>query len=213
MFRSIVILALVAGASAYQTAEDDCTDTINSFNCGLKTESSCTGVCTWVAGTGCSLNAEDQADLQEDQNSAIAVTAIASAFCAVYNSEDCYNTCAWSAENELCLIDNNVGEAALLAVDVPPGTRTLIQLTNVGSTTCGVLAADCPTTENDFCEVVENECRVKLTTWLGTFGARCGSNGAAALAALDSTVNSGANTAAPAMVIISTLVGALAIFA
>jgi hypothetical protein len=77
-----------------------------------------------------------------------------------------------------------------------------------------------PTTCSDSnCEIVtqrtETSCQVTNAYALSAMSAKCGTNGTAALAIAQNAngIGSGANPAAPAMVILSTLVGVLAIFA
>ena len=59
-----------------------------------------------------------------------------------------------------------------------------------------------------------SQCQASVAKKLATIEIKCGTAGTEALATVEAAVVlSGANTAAPAMVILSTLVGVLAIFA
>jgi len=74
MLRTVALLALVAGASAYQTDEVFYTHVYNVMTCGeLETEATCTAntECVWDDNDGCDLNAIDKAVVQNDLNAGV----------------------------------------------------------------------------------------------------------------------------------------------
>jgi hypothetical protein len=166
--------------------------------------------CQWYldeedSSTSCII--KDANDFFTDFTQAQMVKATADGVCSVWGQSDCYNTCFWDALNENCVASIGNVVAALVLAGFHPGTVTLQTGITIDGTTCSVEVASC-TDPN--CQVDGTECGLNPLTGLAAFQTACPGN--PALGNLEVAM-SGANTAAPAMVIISALVGALAIFA
>jgi hypothetical protein len=111
-------------------------------------------------------------------------------------------------------------DAALTTASAPAGVRGFIEIATTSQTTCSpagdATAANCADSKCEFkTEGTDTTCGPTAEYGLGVMKAKCGSNGATALAAAQTAngVSSGADAAAPLMVVLSTLVAALAIFA
>ena len=215
--------------SAYQIDEIFCTHGYNQMTCGaLETKAICTAntECVWDADDGCSLNAADLALIIADVNSAFTVSYDA-ACSAITVEATCTTdtTCVWSAENTGCMPTFATAKTALDAASVPAGVLAYYEVFTYGVTTCGPATVSATTCSNSTFEIwtppasaqqgTASTCDPTAAYVLKTAGAGCGTNGATALATAQAAngISSGANTAAPAMVTISALVGALAIFA
>ena len=216
MLRSIALLALLVGTSAY-SPEAACADNINHVTCMIDATSSSEATCTaspagcqWIvdeddSSTSCML--KDPDDWFADFTSAQMVKGTVDAICSVYGETDCYNTCSWDALNENCVASVENLAAALVVAGHNPGTVAFQSLIVTGGTTCSVDVASCTDPK---CYVSEGECSIAPLYGLGVFQTFCAED--PALANLEGAL-SGANAAAPALVIISALVGALTIFA
>ena len=109
-------------------------------------------------------------------------------------------------------------DAAGTTADCPAGVRGLINAAYITDvTTCGPATASATTCTDSKCvfNVEDSECGIAPAHSFSTMSAKCGTNGAAARSTAQAAlgISSGANTAAPAMVILSTLIASLAIFA
>ena len=216
MLRSIALLALLVGTSAY-SPEAACADNINFVTCSIDATSSSEATCTaspagcqWIvdeddSSTSCML--KDPDDCAADFMSAQMVKGTVDAICSVNGETDCYNTCFWDALNENCVASLENVAAALLLAGHNPGTVAMQTVLVTGGTICSVDVASCTDPK---CAVYDGECSVAPLFGLGVFQQFCPED--PALANLEGAM-SGANAAAPALVIISALVGALAIFA
>jgi hypothetical protein len=224
MFRSIAVLALVGSASAFQTDEIFCTHVYNRVTCGeLETKATCTANTECVWDDGCELNAIDMAVIRTDYNTGVnglESTAPSLACAAITAEATCTadTTCVWSAKESECLVTIATADATGTTADCPAGVRGMIgALYITEQTTCGPATASATTCTDSKCDfdVEESECEISNAYLISTMSAKCGTNGAAARSTAQAAlgISSGANTAAPAMVIISALVGALAIFA
>jgi len=224
MLRTVALLALVAGASAYQTDEIICTHVYNTITCGeLETNATCTANTECVWDDGCELNAIDQAVVSTDYSagSSALIASTAGAACVAITVEatcTADTTCVWSAEDTACLPTIATADAAMTTAGLPAGVQGFVNAVYItGTTTCGPATASNTTCTDSKCEfdVEDSECVVTRAHVFSTMSAKCGNNGAAARSTAQAAVgiSSGANAAAPAMVIISALVGALAIFA
>ena len=224
MFRSIAVLALVGSASAFQTDEIFCTHVYNRVTCGeLETKATCTANTECVWDDGCELNAIDMAVIRTDYNTGVnglESTAPSLACAAITAEATCTadTTCVWSAEDTACLPTIATADAAMTTAGLPAGVQGFVNAVYItGTTTCGPATASNTTCTDSKCEfdVEDSECVVTYAHVFSTMSAKCGNNGAAARSTAQAAVgiSSGANAAAPTMVIISALVGALAIFA
>jgi len=231
MFRTVSILALVGSASAaaadYSNAEIDCTNAYNMVTCEKAyQETSCTDpLCVW--------NVDDADDkkclLAAGNTTATAWTAdvtaknaaIGSAYsvCSASAEADCTGDCAWSAHESECTISVAKAEALLDADDANGGITAATMNGLFSGLTCSHLAgtaAACGAV--DGCSVLtvgtDTGCIASDAKKISVIEAKCVTAGAAAQTAAEAAAGlSGATTAAPAMIILSTLVGALAIFA
>jgi len=210
--------------SAYQTDEIFCTHVYNWLTCGeLETEATCTANTECVWDDGCELNAIDHAVVKTHFNAgttALMSTAEGMACSVITVEATCTTdtTCVWSAEDTECMPTIATVDATGTTADCPAGVRGMVNDVHItGSTTCGPATASATTCTDSKCEfdVEDSECVVTNAHVFSTISAKCGNNGAAARSMAQAAVgiSSGANAAAPAMVIISALVGALAIFA
>jgi hypothetical protein len=233
MFRSIALLALVGSASAFQTDEIICTHAYNLLTCdGLETEATCTAntECAWGGDDGCELNATDLAVMDDDGEAGVRalISTAEGQHCATITVEDTCTTdttCVWSAANSQdseaeapdCLPTIATADATGTTADFPASIRGLIAHYITDLTTCAPATASATTCTDSKCvfNVEDSECGIAPAHSFSTMSAKCGTNGAAARSTAQAAlgISSGANTAAPAMVIISALVGALAIFA
>ena len=227
MIRTVALIALVGSAAAYQSDELFCTQTYNVLTCGsYTTNTTCVAdtKCVWDADEeGCNLNAADNAlwssDVMAGYGNLTASTSGA-ACGAVTTEAACVTACAWSGENKECMANVATADAALTAASVPAGVRGFVAVSTMGATTCGpagnATATNCADSK---CELQtkgdESRCRLTAEYALSAMQEKCGANGAAALATAQAAngVSSGADVAAPLMVVLSTLVAALAIFA
>ena len=214
--------------SAFQTDEIICTHAYDWLTCDeLETEATCTANTECVWDDGCELNAIDMAVIRTDYNTGVnglESTAPSLACAAITGEAACTadTTCVWSAEasaeDTKCLPTIATADAAGTTADCPAGVRGMIgALYITEQTTCGPATASATTCTDSKCDfdVEESECEISNAYLISTMSAKCGTNGAAARSTAQAAlgISSGANTAAPAMVIISALVGALAIFA
>lgn len=213
--QSALLLLLLGGTSAY-SPEAACADNINFVTCSLDATSSSEATCT-ASPAGCEWGVDDYGsnscilkdadDFFADFTSAQMVKGTVDAICSLYGETDCYDSCFWDALNENCVASSENVAAALVVAGFNPGTVALQSMTVTGLTTCSVDVASCTDPK---CAVSEGECSIAPLYGLGVFQTFCAED--PALANLEGAL-SGANAAAPALVIISALVGALTIFA
>ena len=124
-----------------------------------------------------------------------------------YGSIDRMEGVKLDAKNEICVASMENVIAALVVAGFQPGTVALQSVLVIAGTTCSVEVASCTDPK---CVVDEGECSFNPSAGRSIFETFCPAD--PALENLDAAL-SAANSAAPAMVIISALVGALAIFA
>ena len=128
-------------------------------------------------------------------------------------------TCVWSPINTSCMATAATASTALTAASVPAGVQGFVALGTTVQTTCGTAAVSAATCADPNCELVTqgtfSSCQVTVAYGLDALRAKCGTNGAAALAAARAAngITSGANAAAPAVAILATLGCVLALFA
>lgn len=216
MLRSIALLALLVGTSAY-SPEAACADNINQVTCSIDATSSSEATCTaspagcqWIvdeddSSTSCII--KDPDDWYADFMAAQVVKAGVDTVCSFFGETDCYNTCFWDALNENCVASLENVAAALILAGHHPGTVAFQTIQVTQGTFCSVDVASCTDPK---CAVSDGECGIAPLFGIGVFQQFCPED--PALANLQGAL-SGANAAAPALVIISALVGALAIFA
>lgn len=227
MFRAVAVLALASVVSAYQTDEIFCKHAYNAFTCtALTTNASCAAntACVWDAGTACGLNQVDQTVLVNDLVGgleAVAASTAGAACAAITTDTACTEdtTCVWSPINTSCMATAATASTALTAASVPAGVQGFVALGTTVQTTCGTAAVSAATCADPNCELVTqgtlSSCQVTVAYGLDALRAKCGTNGAAALAAARAAngITSGANAAAPAVAILATLGCVLALFA
>ena len=236
MFRSFAVLALVGSASAaaadYSSAEIGCTNAYNMVTCeNLVTESLCTNpLCSWVVDgedENCELAAGDDTLTAWDDDLTAAEAATSAADNVCYNSATteaaCTGDCTWNVEISKCFL--GVAKAEELLDDA--GANGGITAANMNAIfedlTCvhiDATAAACDAV--DGCTVMtmtdggqtQSRCVASDAKKLATIEAKCDTAGSAALANAEAAAGiSAANVAAPLMIVISGVVGALAIFA
>jgi hypothetical protein len=227
MFRSIAVLALVGSASAaaadYSSAEIGCTNTYNTVTCDfILTETACdaNSLCLWKDDQGdlyCGLAADDEPD------NLAAEQALLSDYgtCFSKGSEtNCDGDCSWNEDNSSCDVTVTKVESVLDADGANGGTtagfmtHAFIDINCAHRATTGIA---CEAVDGCALQTIgaETRCYISQVKYIKTVETKCGTNGAAARSTAQAAagISSGANAAAPAMIIISALVGALAIFA
>ena len=227
MIRTVALIALVGSAAAYQSDELFCTQTYNALTCdSYTTNITCAAntKCVWDADEEyCGLNAADFnlmiADYEAGWGNMSASASVAACY-AVTTEAECVTACAWSGEEQRCKANVATADAALTNASVPAGVRGFAEVQTTSSTTCGPAGTANATNCADPKCVLETEnnetsCQPTVEYSISTMQEKCGANGAAALATAQTAngVSSGADVAAPLMVVLSTLVAALAIFA
>ena len=230
MFRSIAVLALVGSASAaaadYSSAEIGCTNSYNYVTCDYAvTETACINAhCLWKDDDGdlyCGLYGdEDKVYMTDDL---AAEEALKSNYDTCYSkgsSANCDDNCSWNEDNGSCDVTVTKTERVLDAAGANGGTTAEYMNMAFNDIKCAHLA-----TTGIACEAVDGcalqtigakiRCHISQVKSVKTVETKCGTNGAAARSTAQAAagISSGANAAAPAVVIISALVGALAIFA
>lgn len=236
MIRTIALIALVGSASAaaadYKTAEVGCANAYNAVTCDYYlTEATCNAdkSCLFVAGAGegdnghCGLSADEEVTWDDD--SSAADTALQSTIDACEAKDNTAAACTGDCApgREICEPSAAKITTVLTADDANAGILGYSVAEAVSQATCGSYETEAACTAVAACEfqtlVVDGE----------TMGSRCGTtklvkvesikvlcvdNGATSYAtAAAAATPSGADVAAPLMVVLSTLVAALAIFA
>ena len=230
MIRTVALIALVGSASAaaadYSSAEIGCTNSYNYVTCDYTvTETACINAhCLWKDDDGdlyCGLSAdEDEVFMTDDL---AAEEALKSNYDTCYSkgsSANCDDNCSWNEDNGSCDVTVTKVESVLDADGANGGTTA-------GFMTHAFIDINCAhrATTGIACEAVDGcalqtigaktRCYISQVKYIKTVETKCGTNGAAARSTAQAAagISSGANAAAPAMIIISALVGALAIFA
>jgi hypothetical protein len=230
MFRYIAILALVGSASAaaadYSSAEIGCTNSYNYVTCDYAvTETACINAhCLWKDDDGdlyCGLFGDEDKEFMTDDLAA--EEALKSNYDTCYSkgsSANCDGDCSWNEDNSSCDVTVTKVESVLDADGANGGITANFMTSAFIDINCAHLA-----TTGIACEAVDGcalqtigaktRCYISQVKSVKTVETKCGTNGAAARSTAQAAagISSGANTAAPAVVIISALVGALAIFA
>jgi len=193
MFRSIVILALVAGASAYQTNEIGCTNAYNWVTCDyISTETACNAnpQCLWKDDDGdlyCGLAADDYE--VSDTDFLAAEGALKSdydtCFSKGFESANCDGDCSWNEDNSSCDVSVTKTENVLEAADANGGITALLMSFAFADINCAHRA-----TTGIACEAVDgcalktigaqSRCYISQVKHIGTVETKCGTNGAAA---------------------------------
>ena len=203
MIRTVALIALVGSASAaaadYSSAEIGCTNAYNMVTCSSAvTESSCTNaLCLWVDDEeDCKLAAGDDTATAWDADGEAENDALQSAETVCENSasaeDDCTGDCAWWTEDEMCTLSVTKAEK-LLDDDGANGGTTAARMNSLfDEITCRHLdatAAACDAV--DGCAVMNVRmdyglsglgCTMSVAKELEVIEAKCGTNGAAALA-------------------------------
>ena len=231
MIRTIALIALVGSASAaaadYKTAEVGCANAYNAVTCDYYlTEATCNAdkSCLFVAGAGegdnghCGLSADEEVTWDDD--SSAADTALQSTIDACSAKDNtaaaCTGDCAPGRDE--CEPSAAKITTVLTADDANAGILGYSVAEAVSQATCGSYETEAACTAVAACEFQtlgdQGRCKTTNLVKVESIKVLCADNGATSYAtAAAAATPSGADVAAPLMVVLSTLVAALAIFA
>ena len=230
MIRTVALIALVGSASAaaadYKSAEIGCTNAYNAVACdSYLTEAQCTADanCVYVSEgdeQSCDLTAANQANWDVDKDAADAALEATFMACdALANTAAaCTGDCTVGPDS--CIPTITKASTVLTADGANAGIIGYNMAEGDNMATCAIHAtkAACTAAAADGCELQtfgENfRCKTTNLAKVESIKELCADNGAATYAtAAAAATPSGADVAAPLMVVLSTLVAALAIFA
>ena len=234
MIRTVALIALVGSASAaaadYKTAEVGCTNAYSAVTCDhYLTEATCNAdpVCLYVSegdDNYCGLTADEEVTWDVDSSAADTAlqTAINTCNALDNTAAACTGDCAPGSENDGCMPTATKATTLLTADGANAGIKGYYAAEATSSATCGIHATEAACTAVAGCEfqtlVVDgvtqgSRCKTTNLVKVTSIKALCADNGATSYATAAATAVSGADVAAPLMVVLSTLVAALAIFA
>jgi len=233
MIRTVALIALVGSASAaaadYKTAEIGCTNAYNAVTCdSYYTEADCNAndACLFVSQGDdeyCGLSADNAVTWDVDTLASENALGASRITCSALENTAtaCIGTCAPGMSGQGCTPSYSKVVSDLTTDGANGGIKGYESAMAFSHTTCGIHETDAACTAVIGCEFLSltigtetvTGCKALDSVIFEYIKVTCGDNGATAYAtAAAAATPSGANAAAPAMVI-SALVGALAIFA
>ena len=234
MIRTVALIALVGSASAaaadYKTAEVGCTNAYSAVTCEhYLTEATCNAdpVCLYVSegdDNYCGLTADEEVTWDVDSSAADTAlqTAINTCNALDNTAAACTGDCAPGSEQDGCVPTVTKTTTLLTADGANAGILGYQAAEATSSATCGIHATEAACTAVAGCEFqtltvggeTMSRCKTTNLVKVESIKALCVDNGATTYAtAAAAATPSGADVAAPLMVVLSTLVAALAIFA
>jgi len=232
MIRTIALIALVGSASAaaadYKTAEVGCANAYNAVTCDYYlTEATCNAdkSCLFVSvgnDEHCGLSADEE--VTWDADSSAADTALQSTIDACDAKENTAAACTGDCApgQDYCEPSAAKITTVLTADDANAGILGYSVAEAVSSATCDIHETEAACTAVAGCEfqtltvdgVTMGRCKTTNLVKVESIKVLCADNGASSYAtAAAAATPCGADVAAPLMVVLSTLVAALAIFA
>ena len=233
MIRTVALIALVGSASAaaadYKTAEVGCTNAYSAVTCDhYLTEATCNAdpVCLYVSegdDNYCGLTADEEVTWDVDTSAADTALQAAIETCNALDNTAaaCTGDCAPGSEQDGCVPTATKVSTVLTADGANAGILGYQAAEAVSSTQCGILATEAACTAVAGCEFqtltvggeTMSRCKTTNLVKVESIKVLCVDNGATSYTTAAATAVSGADVAAPLMVVLSTLVAALAIFA
>ncbi len=229
MIRTVALIALVGSASAagiYKSDEIGCTNAYDVITCdSYNTEAACTAndACLWdSADEGCDLAADKQTEWDGDNSAtALALSAARNACRAMENTvAACTGNCAVGPEECIPILTKVTLD--LKADTASAGIKGYLLAETISDTTRAIHTTAAACTAVAGCEFqtmtvgdqTMSRCQSPDYAKIQSIKALCVDSGATTYTtAAAAATPSGAGIAAPLMVVLSTLVAALAIFA
>ena len=228
MIRTIALIALVGSASAaaadYKTAEVGCANAYNAVTCDhYLTEATCNAdkSCLFVSegdDVYCGLTVDEE--VTWDADSSAADTALQSTIDACEAKDNTAAACTGDCApgQDYCEPSAAKISEVLTADDANAGILGYSVAEAVSQATCGSYETEAACTAVAACEFQtlgdQGRCKTTNLVKVESIKVLCVDNGATSYAtAAAAATPSGADVAAPLMVVLSTLVAALAIFA
>lgn len=228
MIRTVALIALVGSASAaaadYKTAEVGCANAYNAVTCDhYLTEATCNAdkSCLFVSEGDdiyCGLTADEEVTWDADSSAADTALQSTSVACEAKDNTAAACTGDCAVGQEMCVPSATKVTTVLTADGANAGILGYNAAEATSEATCGIHATAAACTAVAGCEFQtlgdQGRCKTTNLVKVESIKVLCADNGATSYAtAAAAATPSGADVAAPLMVVLSTLVAALAIFA